>query len=206
MKVQSTVLSIGLLFATSGLYAAETEQHEEASRAHIEAKHHEEGDFYIIAKGLVSLGDTYTEEATAEEPEARLEGDVGGGVGIDVGYRLGYGFAVEFDFAYAHTDVTRHIEGEEAVTAGADYFSYGLDLIYGYHVNESFVIFGKAGWELEQEKISDLDIDGNNNGFSYALGLEYGLSEHWALVGEYEGALIDGPRGNSLFAGVGYVF
>ena len=206
MKIQKIILGTAVLFASSGLYAEETSKSEDPSRTHIEAKHHEEGDFYIVPKVLVSLGDTYTEEATVSEPEAKLEGDVGGGVGLDLGYRIGYGLAVEFDFAYAHTNVTKRVAGEEDVSAGADYYSFGLDLIYGYHVNESFVVFGKAGWEIEQEEITDLDISGTNNGFAYALGLEYGLSDHWALVGEYEGTLIDGPRGNSVFAGASYTF
>ena len=206
MKLEKIVLSTVLLLASSVLSAEQEQENVDRSRAHIEAKHHEEGNFYIVPKLLLTLGDTYTEEAEEGEPEAKLEGDVGGGIGLDFGYRLGYGFAVEFDFAYAHTNVTKRVEGEEELTAGADYYSYGLDLIYGYHVNEAFVMFAKMGWEIEQEKISDFDISGTNDGFAYALGLEYGLSEHWALLGEYEGALIDGPRGNSIFLGASYTF
>jgi|GEM_PF-677866 opacity protein-like surface antigen len=206
MKLGKIVLSMMLLLSSSVMSAEQENESVDASRAHIEAKHHEEGDFYMVPKLLLTLGDTYTEEAKEGEAEAKLEGDVGGGVGLDLGYRVGYGFAVEFDFAYAHTNVTKHVESEEAISAGADYYSYGLDLIYGYHVNETFVTFAKVGWEIEQERISDFDISGTNNGFAYAVGLEYGLNEHWAVLGEYEGSLIDGPRGNSVFVGTSYTF
>ena len=206
MKIKKLLCLSGVLLLSTALFATEPSYENEASRAHIEAKHHEEGNLYIVAKGLISLGDTYTEEATATEPEARLKGDSGEGFGIDVGYRLGYGFATEFDFSYTHTTVTKSIEGEEDKQAGADYYSYGIDLLYGYHVNESLVLFTKAGWEIEKEKISDFGIDGTNDGFTYAVGIEYAITNHWAFVGEYEGSLIDGPRGNSLFTGISYTF
>ena len=196
----------GALILCTTLFAAQEAEEQDPSRTHIKAKHHEEGNLYVVAKGLVSLGDNYTEEAKGAEPEAILKGNTGQGFGIDLGYRLGYGFATELDFAYAHTTVTKSVVGEEDRRAGADYYSYGIDLLYGYHLNEEYVVFGKIGWEIEKEKISDYGINGTNDGFSYAVGLEYGLSEHWALVGEYEGTLIDGPRGNSVFAGVSYTF
>ncbi len=206
MKIQKFLyLSVALLLSTT-LFATEVSDEEDASRAHIEAKHHKEGNLYIVAKGLISMGDTYTEEATNTEPEAKLKGDTGQGFGIDLGYRLGYGFATEFDFSYAHTTVTKSVSGEADVRAGADYYSYGIDLLYGYHLNEEIVVFAKVGWEIEKEKISAFGINGTNDGFAYAAGLEYGLSQQWALVGEYEGSLIDGPRGNNVFAGVSYTF
>jgi opacity protein-like surface antigen len=206
MNIQKILCLSAILLLSSTLYAAEIRDEEDASRAHIEAKHHEEGNLYIVAKGLLSLGDNYTEEAKGTEPEAILKGDTGKGFGVDLGYRLGYGFATEFDFSYTHTTVTKSVVGEEDKRAGANYYSYGIDLLYGYHVNEEVVLFAKVGWEIEKEKISDFGINGTNDGFSYAAGLEYGLSKHWALVGEYEGSLIDGPRGDSVFAGVSYTF
>lgn len=209
MKIGNFLCLSGALFASTTLYAAETSNSERdmpAHRAHIEAKHHEEGDFYVVVKGLVSLGDTYIEEATDTEPEAKLQGSTGEGFGIDVGYRLGYGFATELDFSYAHTTVTKSVVGEEDKKAGANYYTAGLDLLYGYHLNEAIVVFGKIGWEIEKEKISGFGISGTNDGFTYAAGLEYGLNEHWALVGEYEASLVDGPRGNNLFAGFIYTF
>jgi len=206
MKIYKILYLSGALMLSSTLFAAAVSEKEDASRAHIEAKHHEEGNFYIVAKGLVSLGDNYTEEAKGAEPEAILKGDAGQGFGIDLGYRLGYGFATELDFAYTHTTVTKSVVGEEDKRAGADYYSYGIDLLYGYHVNEEIVLFAKAGWEIEKEKISGFGINGTNDGFAYAAGLEYALTNHWALVGEYEGTLIDGPHGDSVFAGVSYTF
>ena len=206
MKIKNLICMSSILVASTTLLAAENEGMADASRMHIKVKHHEEGNLYVVAKGLVSLGDTYTEEATATEPEAKLKGDAGTGVGIDLGYRIGYGFATELDFSYTHTTVTKSVAGEEDKSAGADYYSYGIDLLYGYHINEKVVLFAKIGWEWEKEKISELDIDGTNDGFSYAGGIEYGLNEHWALVGEYEGTLIDGPHGNTIFAGASYTF
>ena len=209
MNIGNFLCLSGALLVSTTLYAAETSNSERdvpAHRAHIEAKHHEEGDLYVVVKGLVSLGDTYIEEATDTEPEAKLKGATGEGFGIDLGYRLGYGFATELDFSYAHTTVTKSVVGEEDTKAGADYYTVGLDLLYGYHVNEEIVVFGKIGWEIEKEKISGFGISGTNDGFTYAAGLEYGLTEHWALIGEYEASLIDGPRGDSVFAGLSYTF
>ena len=206
MKIQNFLCLSGVLLLSTTLFAAEVSGEKDASRAHIEAKHHKEGNLYVVTKGLISLGDTFTEEATATEPEARLKGDTGQGFGIDLGYRLGYGFAAELDFSYTHTTITKSVVGAADVSAGADYYSYGIDLLYGYHLNEEVVLFVKTGWEIEKEKISSYGISGTNDGFTYAAGSEYGLSEHWALVGEYECSLIDGPRGNSIFAGVSYTF
>lgn len=198
-------LSGALLLLSTSCFAAE-ETSEDNSHAHIKAKHHKEGNLYVVTKGLISLGETYTEEATATEPEAKLRGNSGAGIGVDLGYRVGYGFAVELDVAYTHTTVTKSVVGEEDVSASANYLSYGLDLLYGYHLNEEYVLFGKIGWELEQERISDYGINGTDNGFAYAVGLEYGMTEHVALVGEYEGSLIEGPHGDTLFAGISYTF
>ncbi len=206
MKIQNFLCLSGALMLSTTLFATEANGEEDPSRAHIKAKHHKEGNLYIVAKGLISLGDTSTEEAKGTEPEARLQGENGAGFGVDLGYRLGYGFATELDFAYTHTTVTKSVVGDPDVEAGADYYSYGIDLLYGYHINEEYVVFGKVGWEIEKETISDYGIGGTNNGFSYAAGLEYALSEHWALVGEYEGTLIDGPHGDTIFAGVSYTF
>ncbi|WP_297440678.1 porin family protein [Sulfurimonas sp.] len=195
-----------LFVLSSAAYAEEEKSLEKGSRTHIEAKHHKEGNLYIVGKGLLTLGDNFTEEAKGTEPEAKLSGNTGGGIGIDVGYRMGYGFAAELDFSYAQTRVKKSVVGEEDITADADYYSYGLDLLYGYHINEEYVIFGKIGWEIEQEEISDYDISGTNNGFAYAVGFEYAFTEHWAFVGEYEGSLIEGPHGPSIFAGASYTF
>ena len=209
MKIGYFLCLSGALFVSTTLYAVEINNIESdvpAHRAHIEAKHHEEGDFYVVVKGLVSLGDRYTEEATNTEPEANLQGSTGEGFGIDVGYRLGYGFATELDFSYAHATVTKSVIGEEDKKAGANYYTAGFDLLYGYHLNEAIVVFGKIGWEIEKEKISGFGISETSDGFTYAAGLEYGIAEHWALVGEYEVSLVDGPRGNNLFAGFIYTF
>jgi hypothetical protein len=132
----------------------------------IKVEHHKEGNLYFVAKGLMSLGDTFTEEATDTEPEARLKADRGAGLGIDVVYRLGYGFATELDLAYTHTTVTKSVVGEEDVRAGADYYSVGVDLLYGYHFNEKYVLFGKIGWEVEKEKFQTLVLMGQMTDFA----------------------------------------
>jgi opacity protein-like surface antigen len=206
MKFLQFLALSSTLLASTAIYAEEEQSMEDSSRAHIKAEHHEEGNFYVVAKGLVTLGDTFTEEAKGSEPEAKLKGETGGGVGLDLGYRLGYGFAAELDFAYAHTNVKKSVAGEEDLNAGASYYSYGIDLLYGYHINEKYVVFGKIGWEIEQEEISKYDISGTNDGFAYAVGFERSITEHWAFVGEYEETLIKGPRGASIFAGASYTF
>lgn len=204
MKIQKILCLSGALLLSNTLFATEISDEKSDSRAHIKAEHHKEGNLYVVAKGLISSGDTLTEEKEAKLES--LKGDRGAGLGVDVGYRLGYGFAAELDLAYTHTTVTKSVKGEEDLRAGADYYSVGVDLLYGYHFNEQYVLFGKIGWEIEKEKITDYGIDGTNNGFCYAVGLEYALTENWALLAEYEVSLIEGPRGNSLFAGVSYTF
>jgi len=206
MKIKKIVFLSMLFLVPSIIFAKEAIEEQNSSRAHIQAKHHEEGNFYAVVKGLVSLGDKYTEEAHGAEPEAILKGDTGKGFGIDLGYRLGYGFATELDFAYTHTTVTKSVVGEPDKKAGADYFSYGIDLIYGYHLSEKYVLFGKIGWEIEKEKISGFDIKGTKDGYTYAAGMEHGLNEHWAIIAEYEGSAIAGPKGDNIFAGVLYTF
>ncbi len=206
MNIKTLILLGASLIFSSVLYADEVEVIEDKSRAHIKAKHHEEGNLYIVAKALMDTGHTITEEATEEEHAHELHGEIGGGIGVDLGYRLGYGFATEFDFTFAHNSVKKSMIGEEDVSAGADYFTYGLDLLYGYHVSEAFVVFAKVGWEIEHEKIADFDIENTSSGFCYAVGVEYGFTEHWAYIGEFESAVIESTRGNSIMTGLSYIF
>jgi opacity protein-like surface antigen len=160
----------------------------------------EESHFYIVVKGLASLG------AEAEHEEAILDGDGGYGFGIDVGYRLGKGFALEYDFSYAKNTVTEIIEHHEPEEADAHYYTSSLDLIYTYEATETLGLFAKVGYEYEWETIDDLGIDGTDHGFILGAGVEVSLNEDYKLVAEYEHSTIDSPRGDSLYAGLMFNF
>jgi len=156
---------------------------------------HTESDFYVVVKGMRIAGDTAAHE------DALLDGDVGYGFGIDVGYRLGNGFALEYDFSYAKNTVTETIEdiSEEGT---AKYYTHALDLVYTYELTETVGIFGKVGYEYESEEIKAFDIDGSDHGFVYGAGVEVAMTDEYKFVAEYEHSTIEGPRGDSIFAGV----
>ncbi|HHD78897.1 MAG TPA: hypothetical protein ENK98_04580 [Epsilonproteobacteria bacterium] len=97
-----------------------------------------ESKFYVVAKGMMVLGDTVDEENSI------LDGDKDYGFGIDVGYRLGNGFAVEYDFSYATNTVTE-TAGGEVRDASAKYYTSALDLVYTLEATENIGIFGKVG-------------------------------------------------------------
>jgi len=156
--------------------------------------------FYVVAKGMMIFGDTVNHE------EAVLDGDQDYGFGIDLGYRLGNGFAVEYDFSYSGNTVTEKKDGEEPVNVNAKYYTSAIDLVYTYELTEELGVFGKVGYEYEWEKISALDIDGTDHDFVFGAGFEAAMDEKFKFVAEYEHSLIDGPRGDTLFAGIMYNF
>ena len=154
-----------------------------------------QSDFYVVAKALTILGDSYAGDHV-------LDGDTGYGIGIDLGYRLGHGFAVEYDFSYA----TNTVEDDHHNTADATYFTHALDVVYTYHITSSLGVFGKLGYAYEEEEIKDFHIDGSADGAVVAGGVEYALDSHYTVLAEYEHADIEGPRGDSIFLGVMYNF
>ena len=161
----------------------------------------EESHFYVVVKGLASLG------AEAEHGEAILEGDGGYGFGIDLGYRIANGFAIEYDFSYAKNTVKEHIAGHvEEEDFDAHYYTSSLDLVYTFEATETIGIFGKVGYEYEWETIDGLGIDSRDHGFIVGTGFEVALSEQYKLVAEYEHSTIDSPRGDSLYAGLMFNF
>ena len=168
----------------------------------LEAVEVEETRFYVVVKGLASLG------ADAEHGEAILEGDGGYGLGIDLGYRIGNGFAIEYDFSYAKNTVKEHIHGHiEEEDFDAHYYTSSLDLVYTFEATETIGIFGKVGYEYEWETIDELHIDSSReHGFIVGAGFEVTLNEQYKLVAEYEHSTIDSPRGDSLYAGLMFNF
>ncbi len=159
-----------------------------------------ESDFYVIVKGLTVSGDTVLHE------ENTFDGDRGYGFGIDLGYRLGSGFAIEYDFAHAENTVTETDVHHQSEEGDANYYSHALDLVYTYRLTDSFGIFAKGGYEYEIEEIDAFEIDEDDNGFNYGIGIEWAINEQYALVAEYEKSTIEGPRGDNIFAGVMYNF
>ena len=161
----------------------------------------EESHFYVVVKGLASLG------AEAEHGEAILEGDGGYGFGIDLGYRIANGFAIEYDFSYAKNTVKEHIAGHvEEEDFDATYYTSSLDLVYTFEATETVGLFAKVGYEYEWEEIDGLHIDSRDDGFIVGAGIEVSVSENYKLVAEYEHSTIDSPRGDSLYAGLMFSF
>jgi len=159
-----------------------------------EDMHHEkESKFYVVAKALYTLGDTVEEETTT------LDGDTGMGFGLDFGYRLEYGFAVEYDFSYSTNTVHAG-----AIEADADNMTHALDLVYTYEATEALGLFVKAGYEYEEESLENDTT--HDDGAVFGAGAEYALNHNYSLVAEYEHSTIEGPKGDSVFAGVMFNF
>ena len=171
---------------------------EEVEHAH---EHHEESKFYVVIAGMMLMGDE------VQHGEAILDGDneYGYGYGIDVGYRLGNGFAFEYDFTYGRNTV-HEITAHDEVEATSTYYTSALDIVYTYEATEQLGIFGKIGYEVEWETISKLEIEGREEGVVYGAGIEYALNKEYKLLVEYEHSTIEGPHGDSLFAGVMFNF
>jgi opacity protein-like surface antigen len=161
--------------------------------------HQTESKFYVIAKALMILG------GKVDHDHSVLDGDKDYGYGIDIGYRLGNGFALEYDFSYARNTVTED-DGNTVKEAKATYYTHALDLVYTYEFTHTVGVFVKAGYEYEIEEIENYHIDVDEHGFNYGIGLEVAVNHKYKVITEYEHATIEGPRGDSLFAGVMYNF
>jgi outer membrane autotransporter protein len=162
-------------------------------------EHEAESKFYVIVKALMILGDKVQHDGDT------LDGDSGYGYGIDIGYRLGHGFALEYDFSYARNTVTE-TNGEDVEESKASYYTHAVDLVYTYEFTETLGVFVKAGYEYEIEGIDDFNIDVDEDGFNYGIGVELAMNHKYKFVAEYEHSTIEGPRGDSIFAGVMYNF
>ena len=163
-------------------------------------EHETESKFYVVAKALTILGDK------VNHGDAVLDGERDYGFGIDLGYRLGNGFALEYDFAYARNTVSEIEDGDVLGEAKAKYYTHAFDLVYTYELTETVGVFAKVGYEHEIEKIDELDIDANEDGVNYGIGMEVAMNHKYKFVAEYEHSTIEGPRGDSIFAGVMYNF
>lgn len=164
-------------------------------------EHETESKFYVIAKALMILGGKVN-----HGPDVVLDGDQDYGYGIDIGYRLGNGFALEYDFSYARNTVSEIEDGDVLEEARATYYTHALDLVYTYELTETVGVFAKAGYEYEIEDIEDYDIDTDDNGFNFGVGAEVAVNDKYKVVVEYEHSTIEGPRGDSIFAGIMYNF
>ena len=177
-------------FAGGDIVPAEV--HEPEAMGHVE-----ESKFYLIVKALMVTGDK------VDHGDGTLDGDRDFGYGFDIGYRLGHGFALEYDFSYASNTVTEDDHGH-IEKAKAKYYTHALDLVYTYEITHAFGVFAKGGFELETEKIDDLHIDDDKEGFNYGIGFEYALDHdhNYLLLAEYELSTIDCSRGDGVFVGV----
>ena len=182
MKKTILGLSAALLLSSTAVLASED------SSAH-------DSKVYVIAKGLSILGDT------VDHGGHDWKGSTGTGIGIDVGYKINHSLAAEFVTTYASNTVD---DGHHE--ADATYTTYGLALAYVYHLSDKAGLLVKAGYESEQEEISDFGVDKSDSGFIYAVGAEYKIAPKYELLVEYEASTIEGPRGAGLFAGVKYNF
>ncbi len=159
-----------------------------------------ESPFYIVAKGMMIFGDSVNHETSL------LDGDMDYGYGIDLGYRIGNGFAVEYDFSYSSNRIKETKSNGDVEDVKGRYYTSAIDFVYTYELTEELGVFGKVGYEWEWEKITALDVDSNDNDFVFGVGLEVAMDENFKFVTEYEHSLIEGPRGDSLFAGIMYSF
>jgi opacity protein-like surface antigen len=191
MKKRLISATLATLLAGTAAFANEEMSAEQES----ENFRHKEENVYVVAKALVTAGDTISEE------DAKVKGSNGRGVGIDLGYRTGTGLNFEVDYAYTKLDVTETNEAEK-INATGDYHSVSFDVLYAYHINEPLALFAKCGVEYEMEKIDKLDVDKSDSGFLYGAGVEYEVKENMALIFEYEDSTIDGPKGYTLAAGL----
>ncbi|QOP46016.1 porin family protein [Sulfurimonas paralvinellae] len=192
MTKQLSALTLASILSASAALANEEVANTNENK---ETFHHKEEKVYVVAKGLMTNGDTI------QEGEASVKGKNGKGFGIDLGYRTGTGVNFEIDYAYTELDVTETTPTEETHATGK-YHSFSFDLLYAYHLNEPFAIFAKAGYEYEKEKINTLGVDKSDTGFLYGAGFEYELKENLAFIFEYEDSTIDGPKGYTLAAGL----
>lgn len=151
---------------------------------------------YVVAKGLVTLGDSYDHDGH------ELTGGTGAGFGIDLGYKINHSFSAELVTSYATNTVEDHLH----VEADGSYMTYGAAIAYVYHLSDKAGLLVKAGYEMEKEKISDFHVDATHGGFIYAVGAEYKIAPKYEALVEYEGSTIHGPKGAAVFAGVKYNF
>ena len=188
-KIVSAILLSSLV--SIGAYAEEVEAVEHSE---------EKSDFYIAAKALATLG------SSVDEENLTLKGDTGAGLGIDLGYEISHGFSVEVDATYAANTITEtNNDTGDSEDFSAWYATSSMDIAYRYMATEALGLVVKGGYEVEYEKI-DTKESATNSGFVYAAALTYEINEYIGILGEYEVTTIDGPRGNSAFAGVEYSF
>jgi opacity protein-like surface antigen len=189
MKKILTTLAIGSLLSLN-LYASEID----------EDLQHSKYDYYVAVKGIVTSGDTISEE------EGSLEGDLGYGIGVDLGYILSHGFSAELDLSYVENDVTEVHEHGDGEDLSAYYISTSIDLIYTYHITHTIGVLAKVGFEYEYEKIDTLESS-DDTGMIGAVGAEYKFAKDMALLGEFEYSSIDGPKGHNIYyLGIVYGF
>lgn len=153
------------------------------------------GHYYAVAKMVNGMGDKVTHGAET------LDGDKSNGFAIDFGYHYGGGpWGVELTYSSAKGDVTNDL----AVTEQATYTGTGLLGVYTHHVASHVALVGKLGWMQESEKLAG--HTNTESGVAYVVGAEYGVSERFELVLEYEGTDIKSPKGNAIMAGIKYVY
>lgn len=155
---------------------------------------------YFEPKVIVTLGDTIS------HGESTLDGDTGYGVGFDLGYSFTEYFALELDGTYSVADVKETLSTGESETAGADFYTYGVNAVMTYPVTTHFILLGKLGYGYEHEDLGKLGLEGTEHGVNWAAGVEYSFMPHMEVSFEYEGADIKSARGDSLQLGLIYKF
>ena len=191
MKHKYLMIGLALIVMGLPLYAEENQEENEYT---------EVSPYYMAVKFMLSRGGMVKEEETT------LDSNQAKGVGLDIGYKVNPHFAVELAGSYGSNDVKKSEEGMESETVSADYYSYGINLVFSQEIWEEFGFFAKLGYEKEHETISDLDISELEDGIDYAIGFNYEMDESKAVLIEYEKTTIDGLLGDVVYAGVEYKF
>jgi opacity protein-like surface antigen len=184
-----------VLQLTTMLYANEDMLTEEIENIEAKVPH-----FYIIGKGLMIRGDS------VEHGEATLNGNRDYGYGVDIGYHIGKGFSLEYDFTSSRNTVRETKPGHEPEDIEGKYYTSAIDLVYSYELTKHLAVFGKVGYEYEWEEIDEINIDKREHGAIVGVGVEIAMNKKFAFMLEYEHSSIEGPRGDSIFAGILFRF
>jgi opacity protein-like surface antigen len=110
--------------------------------------------------------------------------------GAIFGYEFGSGFSAEFQTTYAQPDMDIKLDGDTVLSGDFDYYT---NSIYGVWRSPGKVYFkGKLGYsyqyaetEINYDDGSDEDVDWDDSGISYGVGVGVTFVDHLMVELEY---------------------
>ena len=199
MKKLALILLSTLLATSAIANQVENNEHVGEKQKRLHEKHEKVSPYYITLKPMVTNG------GTIDEGSEVLTGSNAYGLGLDAGYYIFSQLAIEFSTTYSLNTVSK-LESAETIDASATYYSVAVNIVYKQPIFHEFAIFGKLGYEFEEEIVDTFDIKENSTGIDYAFGLSYEISHHIGVLAEYESSTIDSLRGDAYFIGAEYRF